>query len=270
MNYCISYETYKQLKKEKKVELLNKIKEIRIKRKDNKDIKTIEELNTIIKEIKQDNKIPIISIDEENDSIQYKDFIYSFKDIKIISSCLLTAKGQPLHINSFKIKTMPDLKIYTDGEFYIGGDLGFFIQKIKNYKPNLKIRFPLGEVLSSSSSSSSVSYDDFFIRPEDIYLYENLIDTLDFSSAYNTSFEKLLIKAYIEDQKWIGDLSEIIPGIPEGLKGDSILPDFGKRRFNCHRRCVYQLNNCQLCTRYAELSAIARKQNIYFKKQSRE
>lgn len=85
----------------------------------------------------------------------------------------------------------------------------------------------------------------FFIRPEDIVLYEGLVDVMELHLIEEIN-QDVLFDIYKNDKKWIGPLNEIIIGLDCDLDGKYLIPRFGERRLNCGRKC-FKGNRCDVC-----------------------
>lgn len=80
-------------------------------------------------------------------------------------------------------------------------------KKAKDFNKSLRL-FPN---VCQSSWEDTLSLKTFFIRPEDLYLYEDLIDTVEFFGVdYASNKSNVYYEAYCLNQKWFGKLNEII------------------------------------------------------------
>lgn len=125
---------------------------------------------------------------------------------------------------------------------------------IKKYNKNINLRAYCNVCQSSWDSTPSIK--TFFIRPEDLQLYENIINTFEFFADIKTP-EKFntLYEIYTKDKKWFGKLNEIIVGFQGEEDSRYFLPFFGEKRLNCKKTCITQDSiSCNLCDRIMELS----------------
>jgi hypothetical protein len=86
----------------------------------------------------------------------------------------------------------------------------------------------------------------FFIRPEDIFLYNKYIDVVEFFEAEkDKNALNTLYNLYNKGERWAGPLKEII----KGFKGDTdsyyLFSRFGEKRIDCGKRC--NVSNCSFC-----------------------
>lgn len=102
----------------------------------------------------------------------------------------------------------------------------------------------------------------FFIRPEDVYLYEPFVDVIEFYGDQN--IQELMYKVYAKDGKWYGNLKEIINGLEIDLDSRHILPIFATARIACGKKCL-KGHPCRICDRIVETSKIMKENDIYVK-----
>lgn len=127
-----------------------------------------------------------------------------------------------------------------------------------------------GKSLRSFCNVCESAWDDtpslktFFVRPEDIFLYEEYIDTFEFylndvdATRVNTMYE-----IYAKDKKWFGRLDEIIIGYKGDEDSRYIIPTFGEKRLNCQKKCMKGIEpTCHICDRVAELGKTLQDRNL--------
>lgn len=105
--------------------------------------------------------------------------------------------------------------------------------------------------ICESSWDETPSLKTFFIRPEDIDLYNNYIDTFEFY-ADPTDATKIntLYEIYTKDKSWFGKLNEIILGYEGDEDNRFIIPRFGEQRLNCDKSCIKNIKPfCRICDR---------------------
>lgn len=91
-----------------------------------------------------------------------------------------------------------------------------------------------------------------WIRPEDLHLYEEYVETIEFEDT-DVKREQALYRIYAEQKNWPGDLNLIITNLQyEGLNR-IIVPDMAEKRLNCGQRCQ-KASNCKLCYRALSLA----------------
>lgn len=84
-----------------------------------------------------------------------------------------------------------------------------------------------------------------YVRPEDISIYEQWIDCVEFATE-SLKEEAAYLKIYKEQQEWPGNLNLIIRNLDKNVDNRGILEDFGERRANCGQRCM-EGRGCGYC-----------------------
>ena len=105
----------------------------------------------------------------------------------------------------------------------------------------------------------------FFIRPEDLELYEGYIDIIEFYGAVDK--QDILMDIY-KDGYWMGNLNELILDFKEDINCMNLMPDFGFYRLACGHRC--DLEKCNYCDISKSLAAELRVKDIYIKKERKD
>lgn len=147
-------------------------------------------------------------------------------------------------------------------DMYICEELGFFINSISKllHENNIKVR-----VYPNICQSSFFEIPDikkFFIRPEDIYIYSNFVDVFELIS--DKERQQVLFKIY-KQEKWFGELKEVIPSFKENLDNRCIMSTFGAVRTGCKKRCMYDPNGCKICDRFIDLADTFKQNKIIVK-----
>ena len=91
-----------------------------------------------------------------------------------------------------------------------------------------------------------------YIRPEDVELYDEYIDVIEFGDC-DLKKEQALYRIYAEQKEWPGDLGMIITGLNHTGVNRMIHPDFAKRRISCRQRCKSG-GVCLSCYRFLNLA----------------
>ena len=126
-------------------------------------------------------------------------------------------------------------------DIYITGDLGFWLKDIYEvYHDKVNIRVVPNEVQSPSVDYSD-NFKKFFIRPEDVEMYEQYVDIFEFGGSLKA--QPALYDIY-RDGRWMGDLSTIIIGLNESINTETIMPIF-VARINCKKKCAF--GKCHIC-----------------------
>ena len=176
---------------------------------------------------------------------------------------LLTQKGLPHYYYIFANRwgVFNGLLNTSVTDIYITEDLCFCMdivqQKVKD--KNKRIRTFCD--ICQTSWPEEESLRTFFIRPEDLFLYNKYIDVVEFFNAeYNKNSLNALYDLYNTGRRWAGPLKEII----KGFKGDTdsyyIIPYFGEKRLNCEKRC--NVSSCSFCVQLSSLAQTLKQNQI--------
>lgn len=139
-------------------------------------------------------------------------------------------------------------------DVYICNELGFSMKEVSLFcKANdINIRVYPNIAQSSCEQFPTDNLKKFFIRPEDLYLYEEYVDILEFY-VDNLDRQNVLYEIYNE-KRWPDDLSYIILGLNENISNAAIAPNFGEARLNCKKKCSIGL--CATCDRVRDFTKI--------------
>lgn len=149
-------------------------------------------------------------------------------------------------------------------DIYIGEDLGFELDKVskiaKEHNINLRT-FP--NVSQNAWRNNLYPLKTFFIRPEDVPLYEQYIDVFEFFGGTG-NFQDIYYDIYKNKKTWYGQLKEIIFGLDIDIDNKFIIPRFGEKRISCNRECL-KGGKCNRCNVIEELSYNLEKSNLIVK-----
>ena len=170
--------------------------------------------------------------------------------------------GLPFFINHAEMcaETFDELISYCSlgiTDVYITGELGFSLDRVKKIadKNEVKIRaFPNITQYSGTVYSNKEVLDpltSFWIRPGDLYLYEDYIDTIEFMC--DKELQQTYYEMYFTNIGYIGNLSIAIEGMVD--LGNTLLPkEFTEFRLNCRKRCRF--DECHKCHKFEALAKL--------------
>lgn len=142
-------------------------------------------------------------------------------------------------------------------DVYICNELGFSLKTIAPYchDNGVKIRVYPNIAQSSSSRKCLDNFKKFFIRPEDVSVYEEYVDIFEFFVS-DLSKQKTLYQIY-KDSKWMGDIRDLILELDykEPILNYTIIPDFALTRIGCEKICG--IGKCQMCDRILSITELA-------------
>lgn len=129
-------------------------------------------------------------------------------------------------------------------DVYIVNELGFELKNVSKVckENNVNIRVFPNVAQSGSKINNLDKLKTFFIRPEDIYAYEEYVDICEFFGPLDR--QSVLYKIY-KNERWMGNLEELIIGLNISFSNRTILPIFGEKRINCEKKCYY--GQCIIC-----------------------
>jgi len=151
-------------------------------------------------------------------------------------------------------------------EVYIAEDICFNMDIIQEFrKQGLKIRiFPDVVQVDPNTNQELPDYTGFWVRPEDVELYEDLIDTME---IWHTESISAAFKLYKQEQ-WVGSLKALIKDLKSNIENTSLPPQFGPARLNCGKKCLW--GKCNLCERAVKAADAFTNANIGIVKEKKE
>lgn len=140
-------------------------------------------------------------------------------------------------------------------DIYVTNTLGFNLPAVHHVAVENGIKIRCFADISQYNWDDQEGFKGFYIRPEDIDLYSEYIDTLEFyeNSEYPNRMN-ILYEVYYKDKKWVGDLREIVQGIKQRVPNYYIMDkSFSQTRLTCERKCL-KGNSCKMCEQILELA----------------
>lgn len=162
-------------------------------------------------------------------------------------------KGYPMyhrtHVHSFQ--ELRDMVNAGMSEVYLGAPVFFCMDSVKRNFPGIKVR----AVANVALPEGSLSYNDgtcgTWIRPEDVYLYEPYVDTIDFYG--NQKEEQALYRIYARMHEWSRELRWLVADLNHDAMNRMIPPTLAETRLNCGQRCM-ENDHCHICRRLLDLA----------------
>ena len=257
MKYCINYSN--------KSHIINKVDEILIRYDKNKILELFTQFipahlnQRVIVQLIEENNIDtivnnlkkIISIYNENKDIKF-DIQLPFYNQKFMEELKDTNLKYFFKVAANSWDKFTGLISQNVSDIYITDELAFELDKVAEiaHKNNIKVRIYPNVAQSRWDKLSDIL--KFFIRPEDIEIYEPYIDVCEF---YGDKAQQIdtYYKIYQEDKKWFGDLQEIIIGLDSKIDSRYIIPRFAEKRIKCGKDCL-KGGKCEMCKRILDLS----------------
>ena len=147
-------------------------------------------------------------------------------------------------------ETLRDFISIGVSDIYIDGALGFQLKKVKDICGKIFIR--VSPTISLNASLIGIKPNSFFIRPEDLHLYDKYIDIIDFQ-VKDQEKENTLFTIY-KRGTFFYDLSHLLDKCNFSVENPFIKPEFGQARINCGQRCLIPGYACHLCDTQIQLT----------------
>lgn len=177
-----------------------------------------------------------------NEIVRYSDPAMSTKDIKLaaIRDCCPHFMFRDIATNweefNFLLSTKPS-------EIYVGYSIAFSMKDIKRRCDNEGVKVRAYANTAQKIWLENSDARQFFIRPEDVKLYEQYLDGIDFVG--DATIQDVMFDIYSKGE-WAGDLDEIIVGLDTSINNITLPAPFGEYRLNCKKRCLVT-GSCHLC-----------------------
>ena len=152
-----------------------------------------------------------------------------------------------------------DRFMYTEvSDVYITNALAFDIKRVKEKilkaSHHINIRLYPNVCQSYWNTRSILS---FFIRPEDISLYNDYVDVMEIyaESLPQKSKAEVYYDIYAKSGSWFGDLKEYLINCDDSIYSPLLWKNFGEKRLGCKKRCIAD-GKCRFCydqLKYLEL-----------------
>ena len=155
------------------------------------------------------------------------------------------------HVNTIdKLNSLIQLGV---SDVYITDELGFCLKDVgiicHENKVNVRV-YP--NIAQSTGKVDGDTFKYFYIRPEDVSIYEPYVDYFEFFGKLDR--QAVLYKIYKEGQ-WLGSLNELIGGLKDEIPNVCIVPYFGTARVGCGKRCSYN-KSCEVCSNIKNLAKV--------------
>ncbi len=150
-------------------------------------------------------------------------------------------------------------------EVYITNILGFSLERVKNVCHSKGVKVRAYANIAQAAVSDIEAIKKFFIRPEDLWAYNDYLDGVELVGDKN---QKTLYEIYKRGY-WYGDLSEIIVGLDDSLDSRRLPQNFGTLRAVCNKRCITG-SRCSVCRSMKQFAKEMEKTNSGVKPRVKE
>ena len=138
----------------------------------------------------------------------------------------------------------------------LGEPLCFDLERISVY--NVKIRL-VANVAHDNYIPRIYGIRGKWIRPEDVPVYDEYVDVLEFRMC-NLEQERTLLHVYKDNKKWLGNLNLLIKNLDFNVDNRAIPEEIGKIRANCQQRCMRH-GACRFCETAFKFADALRKEH---------
>ena len=146
-------------------------------------------------------------------------------------------------------------------DVYLAEDICFDLKRARAVCERYKVQIRAFPNVGQCSVKSGPALKKFFIRPEDVEVYSDCIDTLEFWGPLDR--QVTLLQIY-KKGIWFGDLKDLILDFDLSFDSKTIIPDFARIRKNCGRRCM-KGEHCSICDTMYQISQKLADRNIIIK-----
>lgn len=147
-------------------------------------------------------------------------------------------------------------------EVYLGEDICFDLVRARRVCDDYKVRIRTFPNVAQSSVRTGPDHKKFFIRPEDIEEYSDVIDVIEFWGDLN---KQAIFHRIYKRGRWFGELKEIIADLNIEFDSRCIVPVFANVRKTCGRKCM-KGDSCRVCDSILSISRKLGDMNLIFKK----
>ena len=239
-------------------------------------------LNTLLGKDKVINKRVIIQVDSASAFIGEKSinfFAGMKKDHPEIDFCLKFAKYRKDMVEIYDELKKLEIPFFFDtyardwdmftflcdlgvSDIYVVETLAFELDKIGAQATAKGISIRVFANVCQSSAPEKDVVKSFFIRPEDVSIYEPYVDVIEFYG--NDNIQEVSYKVYAKDGKWFGPLKEILIGFEHDMDSRFVMPVYARTRIKCGKRCLKGYN-CSLCNRIVDVADQLEDKGFYIK-----
>ena len=142
-----------------------------------------------------------------------------------------------------------ELLFYNVTDVFITEELGFELDKVSQVTKAKNVQVRVFPNVAQSISKNMSPLKTFFIRPEEISLYEPYVDVCEF---YGEKSIITYFNIYKHNQRWSGLLNELIIGFNSDLN-NSFLIELSNVRVRCGKRCL-KGEACHICDQIERLA----------------
>lgn len=201
-----------------------------------------------------------------------KAFIEKYPDTKFHLRIPFSKDESPIIVDMIKAAEVPfyfsdyattwDILIgfllFGVSDVFVAEDLGFELDNVYDVVHAANAQVRVYPNIAQSSYPFCYDMDKFFIRPDDVKIYEKYVDVFEFYGDIR-KFD-VLYEIY-KQEHWNGPLREIILNFYIPVDNRDIVGIFGEVRAKCGKRCK-KGKPCNICNRMLELAETLKENNL--------
>lgn len=155
-------------------------------------------------------------------------------------------------------------------DIYVTEELGFELNKVSEVVHSFDVKIRCYPNIAQSSWSGYDPKYCFWIRPEDVSIYSEYVDVLEFwtNKSFDATKVDTLYEIYSKDQKWLGDLSTLIIGLSSSeyhIDSRRLIELWGLNRVKCKKKCA-KGEKCHICPYCLALAKTLEENNLVLTK----
>lgn len=148
-------------------------------------------------------------------------------------------------------------------EVYLAEDICFDLKRAKRVCERYGVKIRAFPNVAQSCIRTGPAHKKFFIRPEDIESYSDVIDTVEFWGELDR--QEIFCRIY-KNGRWFGELKEIITDLDIEFDSRCIVPIYAELRKSCGRKCM-KGEKCTACDSILNISRKLGDMNLIIKQQ---
>lgn len=150
-------------------------------------------------------------------------------------------------------------------EVYLAEDICFDLLRVKRLCSRYGVTVRAFPNVGQCSVKAGPALKKFFIRPEDVKEYSDVIDTLEFWGTLDR--QETLYEIYTSGE-WFGDLKDLILDFDLSFDSMRIIPGFARARKTCGRKCM-KGDRCTICDRMLSISKLLEERDFIIRQPKR-
>lgn len=146
-------------------------------------------------------------------------------------------------------------------DVYVGENICFEIPAVKQLCEKYGARVRAYPNVAQSEIRNADAITKFFIRPQDVEVYEDYIDVFEFWGPLD---RQNTLRVIYTKRNWMAPLRDIILDFDEDIDSHRILSAFAQTRKNCGKKCE-KGNGCRVCYTVASIGQKLEEKHLYAK-----